>query len=97
MFAIYGSDGTVNDPEDYLFHVDDFTMKFDTSLATTDIVQQNEEISIYPNPFTDFLQISNAKNINKIELLPQERSLLSNTTSWLVLQSFHPLLAGFFF
>ncbi|VFB11486.1 Uncharacterised protein [Aeromonas salmonicida] len=37
------------------------------------------------------------KNINKIELLPQERSLLSNTTSWLVLQSFHPLLAGFFF
>lgn len=37
------------------------------------------------------------KNINKIELLPQERSLLSNITSWLVLQSFHPLLAGFFF
>ncbi|HDN9020624.1 TPA: hypothetical protein P2I16_002652 [Aeromonas salmonicida] len=37
------------------------------------------------------------KNINKIELLLQELSLLSNTTSWLVLQSFHPLLAGFFF
>ena len=68
MFAIYGSDGTVNDPEDYLFHVDDFTVKFDTSLSTTDIVQQNEEISIYPNPFTDFLQISNAKNISKIEV-----------------------------
>ena len=32
------------------------------------IAQEKEEISIYPNPFTDFLQISNAKNINKIAL-----------------------------
>ncbi|HAU4856008.1 hypothetical protein BS650_10165 [Aeromonas hydrophila] len=36
------------------------------------------------------------KNINKIELLAQGRCLLSNTSSWLVLQSFHPPSAGFF-
>jgi len=37
------------------------------------------------------------KNFNKIELLPKMRGLLGNTSSWLVLQSFHPPMAGFFF
>ncbi|QNF17470.1 hypothetical protein FT669_10875 [Aeromonas jandaei] len=37
------------------------------------------------------------KNFNKIELLPKKRGLLGNTSSWLVLQSFHPPMAGFFF
>lgn len=37
------------------------------------------------------------KNFNKIELLAKEPSLLGNTSSWLVLQSFHPPMAGFFF
>ncbi|MGL6514161.1 hypothetical protein ACSZM2_09800 [Aeromonas hydrophila] len=36
------------------------------------------------------------KNINKIELLAQGWCLLSNISSWLVLQSFHPPSAGFF-
>ncbi len=36
------------------------------------------------------------KNINRIELLAQDRCLSSNTSSWLVLQSFHPPPAGFF-
>ena len=36
------------------------------------------------------------KNFNKIELLPKMRGLLGNTSSWLVLQSFHPPMAGFF-
>ncbi|QNF15500.1 hypothetical protein FT670_19875 [Aeromonas jandaei] len=38
----------------------------------------------------------NRKNFNKIELLPKKRGLLGNTSSWLVLQSFHPPMAGFF-
>ena len=37
------------------------------------------------------------KNFNKIELLPKRWGLPSNTSSWLVLQSFHPPMAGFFF
>lgn len=36
------------------------------------------------------------KNFNKIELLPKRWGLLGNTSSWLVLQSFHPPTAGFF-
>ncbi|TNH91485.1 hypothetical protein CF137_21185 [Aeromonas sobria] len=36
------------------------------------------------------------KNFNKIELLPKKRGLPGNTSSWLVLQSFHPPMAGFF-
>ncbi|MFM5872334.1 hypothetical protein ACET6Z_13965 [Aeromonas veronii] len=36
------------------------------------------------------------KNFNKIELLPKKRGLPRNTSSWLVLQSFHPPMAGFF-
>lgn len=36
------------------------------------------------------------KNFNKIELLPKRRGLPDNTSSWLVLQSFHPPTAGFF-
>ncbi len=39
----------------------------------------------------------NRKNLNKIELLAKEQGLLGNTSSWLVLQSFHPPMAGFFF
>ncbi|QET79552.1 hypothetical protein CF128_08645 [Aeromonas veronii] len=37
------------------------------------------------------------KNFNKIELLPKRWGLPGNTSSWLVLQSFHPPMAGFFF
>ncbi|RRA92443.1 hypothetical protein CF109_18615 [Aeromonas veronii] len=36
------------------------------------------------------------KNFNKIELLPKRWGLPGNTSSWLVLQSFHPPMAGFF-
>ncbi|WP_139710097.1 hypothetical protein [Aeromonas allosaccharophila] len=36
------------------------------------------------------------KNFNKIELLAKKPGLLGNTSSWLVLQSFHPPMAGFF-
>lgn len=36
------------------------------------------------------------KNFNKIELLPKKWGLPDNTSSWLVLQSFHPPMAGFF-
>lgn len=36
------------------------------------------------------------KNFNKIELLPKMWGLPGNTSSWLVLQSFHPPMAGFF-
>ncbi len=42
-------------------------------------------------------QLRNRKNFNKIELLPKVQGLLGNTSSWLVLQSFHPPMAGFFF
>ena len=68
MFAIYASDGTVNDPVDYLFHVDNFSVKFDVSLASTEINQQEDEVLIYPNPVKDVLHISNAKNVSKIEV-----------------------------
>lgn len=47
QFAFLASDGTVNDPEDYDFHVGRFVV--DATAGNNDVVLENA-ISLYPNP-----------------------------------------------
>lgn len=66
IFAFYGSDGAVNDPEDYEFFIDNFTVEPVPSLSTSDVSGAKNNIKAYPNPFTDVLNISEIKNVKSV-------------------------------
>ncbi|KQS91547.1 GEVED domain-containing protein [Chryseobacterium sp. Leaf394] len=63
VFAFYGSDGTVVDPEDYDFFIDDFTVESIGSLATAQNFKENDKIVVYPNPFVNVLNIKNSDEV----------------------------------
>lgn len=64
-FAFLGSDGTVNDSEDYDFFIDNFTVQSTILGVTTPIPLQ---ISTHPNPITDSFEISAQNVINEISI-----------------------------
>lgn len=64
-FALYGADGPVNDSEDYYFHVDNFAIS--SALATTEVVSE-KVVSVYPNPFTDILNISDVREVASVSI-----------------------------
>jgi len=64
-FAILGSDGTVNDSEDYDFFIDNLTVQSTILGVTTPIPLQ---ISSHPNPVTDSFEISAQNVINEISI-----------------------------
>jgi len=63
VFAIYATDGAVIDPEDYEFFVDNFVVESTGNLNVADSVKNQNEISVYPNPFTDVLYIKNSEKV----------------------------------
>lgn len=65
VFAFYGSDGTVNDTEDYEFFVDNFIVE-QAPLSTSEISGTKNNIKAYPNPFTDVLNISDVRNVKSV-------------------------------
>jgi hypothetical protein len=67
IFAFFASDGSVNDPEDYEFFVDNFKIET-ASLATSEVVNAKENIKAYPNPFTDVLNISKADLVKSVSV-----------------------------
>ncbi|KMQ60023.1 hypothetical protein ACM46_17380 [Chryseobacterium angstadtii] len=67
VFAFYASDGTVNDPEDYEFFVDNFKVE-SASLSTSEVSKAKAEIKAYPNPFTEVLNISKADLVKSVSV-----------------------------
>jgi hypothetical protein len=67
IFAFYGSDGTVNDPEDYEFFIDNFTVE-PAPLSTSEVSGTKNNIKAYPNPFTDVLNISEIRNVKSVAI-----------------------------
>ncbi|TDX92774.1 putative secreted protein (Por secretion system target) [Chryseobacterium daecheongense] len=67
IFAFYGSDGTVNDTEDYEFFIDNFTVE-PAPLATSEVSGTKNNIKAYPNPFTDVLNISEIRNVKSVSV-----------------------------
>lgn len=65
IFAFYGSDGTVNDLEDYEFFVDNFVVE-QVSLSTSEVSGGKNNIKAYPNPFVDVLNISDSRNVKSV-------------------------------
>jgi len=64
VFAMYASDGPVDDSQDYNFYVDNFTVE-STPLATSE-VNAKKKVAVHPNPFKDVLYISDDKDLKSV-------------------------------
>lgn len=70
IFGFYATDGTVeNVNNDVDFFIDNFTVESTIILATTEISKKNENIKIYPNPFSDVLNISDIEKVKSISIM----------------------------
>ncbi|MEC3874407.1 fibronectin type III domain-containing protein [Chryseobacterium salviniae] len=65
IFAFYGNDGTIDDAQDYNFYIDNFVVEPMSTLSTSEITTKNN-IKVYPNPFTEVLNISDASNVKNV-------------------------------
>ncbi|MDR6968036.1 plastocyanin [Flavobacterium arsenatis] len=63
-FALFATDGTVNDTQDYDFFIDNFGIS--TDLAVKDFGTAN--FKLYPNPVKDILNLTNTQNISNVEV-----------------------------
>lgn len=65
-FAFYANTGTTNNPIDYGFFVDDFTVESIAQLGTSEVNNQSKKVIIYPNPFKDILYLSDTEDLKKV-------------------------------
>lgn len=64
--AFYATDGATDDEEDYDFFIDDFVV---TNTESTGTIQHElTSLSIYPNPVSDMLSITNDTAIDTVEM-----------------------------
>lgn len=68
FFAFIGSDGVVNDAEDYDFFIDNFTVEQIVNLATNENSKVEDKIAVYPNPFTDVINIKNSEKVQSVSV-----------------------------
>ena len=67
-FALWGSDGTTDDSEDYDFHVGAFRVETMASLSTSSFETNDFSFKFYPNPVQNKLTISSITEISSIEV-----------------------------
>lgn len=67
-FAIYGTDGTVDDTADNDFFIDNFAIT-QSALSTVETSLNKNNIKVYPNPFTDVVNISDIKDVKSISVV----------------------------
>ncbi|MFC7348833.1 fibronectin type III domain-containing protein [Chryseobacterium zhengzhouense] len=92
IFALYGTDGTADDNEDYDFHIDNFTVEA-ANLSTSEANAKNKEVKVYPNPFRDIVNISDIKEVKTVKVFDLNgRTLktIENPTKEINLSSLNP-------
>jgi hypothetical protein len=67
-FAFFSDNGPVGDANDVDFFIDNFTVETIPSLGTVDAIKK-DNVKIYPNPFSDVLNISDVKNVKSISIV----------------------------
>lgn len=67
-FAIFATEGTIDDSADIDFFVDNFLVT-QSALSTVENTLTKNNIKAYPNPFTDVLNISDVKNVKSISVV----------------------------
>ena len=67
-FALWGSDGTTDDLEDYDFHVGVFRIDTMAGLSTDSFETNNFSFKFYPNPVENNLTINSKTEISSIEV-----------------------------
>ncbi len=79
-FALYASDGLVNDPEDNEFFVDNFSVT-PASLATVEVADHKKNLQVYPNPFTEFVMISDIKDLKSVKVVDMAGRVVRDITA----------------
>lgn len=77
-FAIYGSDGTVDDLEDYDFFIDNFVIT--PTMGTSDLAN-TENVKVYPNPFKDIVNITDVREIKSVSVIDMSGRLVKTVTN----------------
>ncbi|MBD3905294.1 T9SS type A sorting domain-containing protein [Chryseobacterium sp. Ch-15] len=67
-FGFYATNGTVEDPEDVEFFIDNLVVE-QISLSTNESNFAKNTIKAYPNPFADVLNISDLSNVKSISVM----------------------------
>ncbi len=67
-FAFWASDGTVNDPQDYDFFIDNFKVLTYTTLNVGDL-EYEKSFAFYPNPVENVLNVSAKSRINGLTVI----------------------------
>lgn len=66
-FAFYATNGTVADTNDVEFFVDNFTVE-QNSLSTKETAAAKDAVKIYPNPFSEVLNIADASKVKSVQV-----------------------------
>ncbi|WPO83876.1 GEVED domain-containing protein [Chryseobacterium sp. JJR-5R] len=64
-FGFYGTNGNVADASDVEFFVDNFVVEQNV-LSTNETVAAKNSVKVYPNPFSDVLNISDAADVKNV-------------------------------
>ncbi|MBA5247326.1 fibronectin type III domain-containing protein [Marnyiella aurantia] len=74
-FAIYATEGSTNDAEDVEFFVDNFGLAAG-ALGVGEITADSKEVKVYPNPFTDVVNITEAKDLKSVTVIDMSGRLV---------------------
>lgn len=77
VFAFYGTDGTTDDVEDYDFFVENFVVEPKAIMSTTE-VDVKKNLNVYPNPFTDYVNIMNVEKVKSISVVDVSGKLVKS-------------------
>ncbi|MCU7613258.1 GEVED domain-containing protein [Chryseobacterium sp. GMJ5] len=96
IFAFYGSDGTVDDTEDYDFFIDNFTVE-QIALSTSEAGVTKNNVKVYPNPFNDVLYVSDIAEVKSVSVSDVAGRLVKTIENPTVSLHLEDLKSGLYF